>query len=138
MVAIDTRKALALLAYLIVGGEPKSHDTAAALLWPESDQTFARAALRRTLSSLSRVFNEDVFDFGREVITLKPSGGLPTLLYWTTCHLALHMSNGSFGIDDPGSTRIESPRLVPALAGGPATGSWQGKPCQGTSCRAND
>lgn len=73
-VAIDTRKALALLAYLIISGEPQSRDTAAALLWPESDQTSARAALRRTLSTLRRVLSEDVVDFGREVLTLKPSG----------------------------------------------------------------
>ncbi len=73
-VVIDTRKALALLAYLIISGEPQSRDTLATLLWPESDQTSARAALRRTLSTLRRVLSEDVVDFGREVINLKPSG----------------------------------------------------------------
>jgi DNA-binding SARP family transcriptional activator/lipopolysaccharide biosynthesis regulator YciM len=75
-VAIDTRKALALLAFLILNGEPQSRDTVAAFLWPESGQTSARAALRRTLSTLRRVLDEDMVDFGREVITLKPETGL--------------------------------------------------------------
>lgn len=46
----DTRKAVALLAYLAVTGQPHRRETLAALLWPESEQTRARAALRRTLS----------------------------------------------------------------------------------------
>lgn len=48
----DTRKAVALLAYLAVTGEYHSRDTLAALLWPEVSDERARAALRRTLSSL--------------------------------------------------------------------------------------
>lgn len=75
-VAIDTRKALALLAFLIISGEPQSRDTIAAFLWPDSDQSSARAALRRTLSTLRRALHEDLFDFGREVVTLKPAAGL--------------------------------------------------------------
>ena len=46
----DTRKAVALLAYLAVTGRPHRRETLAALLWPESDQVRSRAALRRTLS----------------------------------------------------------------------------------------
>ena len=51
-VEMDTRKASALLAYLAVTGRLAARDTLAALLYPDSDQTHARAALRRTLSSL--------------------------------------------------------------------------------------
>jgi len=75
-VAIDTRKALALLAYLLLSGEPQSRDTAAALFWPESDQTSARAALRRTLSTLRSALNEDLVDFGREIIAIQPENDL--------------------------------------------------------------
>jgi DNA-binding SARP family transcriptional activator len=71
-VPIDTRKALALLAYLLLNGEPQSRDTLAALLWPESDQKSARAALRRTLSALRAALNEEIVDFGREIITIHP------------------------------------------------------------------
>ncbi|HUW16861.1 MAG TPA: cyclase, partial [Actinomycetes bacterium] len=46
----DTRKAVALLAYLAVTGRAHRRDALAALLWPTSDQARARSALRRTLS----------------------------------------------------------------------------------------
>lgn len=51
-VAFDTRKAVALLAYLAVVRRTTSRDALAALLWPEADGTDARNALRRTLSVL--------------------------------------------------------------------------------------
>ncbi|MBP8948163.1 MAG: AAA family ATPase [Candidatus Promineofilum sp.] len=51
----DTRKATALLAYLAVTGRFHTRDALAALLWPEMDDSHARAALRRTLSSLKSV-----------------------------------------------------------------------------------
>jgi DNA-binding SARP family transcriptional activator/predicted ATPase len=51
---VDTRKAIALLAYLVVTGHRQSRDTLAALLWPENDDSGARAALRRTLSTLNK------------------------------------------------------------------------------------
>ena len=51
-VAVDTRKATALLAYLAVTGRSHARETLAALLWPEYDDEHARAALRRTLSTL--------------------------------------------------------------------------------------
>lgn len=50
-VTFDTRKAVALLAYLAVTGRPQRREVLAALLWPESDQSKARASLRRTLSA---------------------------------------------------------------------------------------
>lgn len=50
-VTFDTRKAVALLAYLAVTGRPQRRESLAALLWPESDQSRARASLRRTLSA---------------------------------------------------------------------------------------
>ena len=48
----DTRKATALLAYLAITDRFHTRDALAALLWPEMDDSHARAALRRTLSSL--------------------------------------------------------------------------------------
>ena len=43
----DTRKATALLAYLAVTDRFHTRDALAALLWPEMDDSHARAALRR-------------------------------------------------------------------------------------------
>jgi DNA-binding SARP family transcriptional activator/tetratricopeptide (TPR) repeat protein len=55
VVSFDTRKAVALLAYLAVTGRPQSRDVLAALLWPELEQSRARGALRRTLSVATSV-----------------------------------------------------------------------------------
>jgi len=71
-VSVDTRKALALLAYLLLTGEPQSRDSLATFFWPESGQKSARAALRRTLSAMRGALNEDMLDFGREVIAIHP------------------------------------------------------------------
>ena len=51
--AVDTRKAVALLAYLAVTDRPASREGLAALLWPDADGEDARGALRRTLSVLN-------------------------------------------------------------------------------------
>jgi DNA-binding SARP family transcriptional activator len=53
-VEVDTRKAIALLAYVAVAVGWQSRDGIAALLWPDYDRTHARGALRRTLSVLNR------------------------------------------------------------------------------------
>lgn len=49
---VDTRKAIAILAYLVATDQPQSREHLAALLWPEADDVSARGALRRTLSTL--------------------------------------------------------------------------------------
>ena len=50
---VETRKALAVLARVVVEG-PQRRDTLDALLWPGSDARRARQALRRTLSALRK------------------------------------------------------------------------------------
>ena len=52
-IQVDTRKAVAMLAYLAMQPGAHGRDTLAALLWPELDGSRARAALRRTLSTLN-------------------------------------------------------------------------------------
>lgn len=53
---VDTRKATALLAYIALEG-PQRRESLAALLWPDSTEARARAALRRTLSVLNRALD---------------------------------------------------------------------------------
>src|SRR5712664_1186745 len=48
-VSFDTKKATAVLALLAVEGRELSRERLAALLWPETDTSRARASLRRTL-----------------------------------------------------------------------------------------
>ena len=68
---VDTRKALALLAYLAVTGRPASRELLAALLWPESDGADARAALRRTLSVLKGGLGAGALVIDRTSVSLR-------------------------------------------------------------------
>ena len=52
-IKLERRKAVALIAYLALAEQRQSRDVLAALLWPDSSQDQARAALRSTLSSLT-------------------------------------------------------------------------------------
>jgi predicted ATPase/DNA-binding SARP family transcriptional activator len=52
-VDIERRKALALLVYLAVTGQPHSRDALATLFWPDLDQQRGRAYFRRDLAALN-------------------------------------------------------------------------------------
>lgn len=69
---VDTRKAIALLAYLAVTGRPASRETVAALLWPESGESGAHGALRRTLSVLKTALGGVGLAIDRGSIALRP------------------------------------------------------------------
>ena len=69
-VYFDTRKAIALLAYVAVTGEAHGRDSLAAMLWPESDDLRARAALRRTLSALKGAIGGDLLRADRTSVGL--------------------------------------------------------------------
>lgn len=69
-VETDTRKAMALLAYLAVSEQPQRRATLAALLWPEADDAKARGALRRTLSVLRTALGDRWLGTDGETITL--------------------------------------------------------------------
>lgn len=69
----DTRKATAMLAYIALTGERQSRDALAALLWPDFDDSRAKAALRRTLSTLKSAVGGDALYITREVIGLEQS-----------------------------------------------------------------
>lgn len=69
-ITVDTRKAVALLAYLAVTHKAHNRDALAALLWPEYDQSHAYAALRRTLSALNKALGGYALAIEREAIGL--------------------------------------------------------------------
>jgi len=69
-VEVDTRKAIALAAYLAVTRQSHTRDALAGLLWPEYNQSRARAALRRTLSSLGKARAEGWLHADRESVDL--------------------------------------------------------------------
>ena len=74
VIEIDTRKAIAMLAYLVLGEAGPtggySRDALAALLYPDSDQTSARGALRRTLSALRKGLKQTILETERERVTV--------------------------------------------------------------------
>ncbi len=71
-VELDTRKALALLAYLALTRTAHSRDALATLLWEDYDQSRARAALRRTLSVLHSALGDGQLEIDRENVGLNP------------------------------------------------------------------
>jgi DNA-binding SARP family transcriptional activator len=71
-IAVDTRKAIALLAYLAVTGSRQSRERLAALLWPDHDTDHARGALRRTLSSLNKALGGQGLEIDRSAVALVP------------------------------------------------------------------
>jgi DNA-binding SARP family transcriptional activator/predicted ATPase len=69
-VSFDTRKAVALLAYLALDDRPHSRDALAEFLWPGHDNEHARGALRRTLSTLRTAIGGQHLDAARDRIAL--------------------------------------------------------------------
>ncbi len=76
LIDVDTRKAIALIAYLAVSRQRQSRDALANLLWPEYDQPHARATLRRTLSTLNKALEGPWLNVDRETIGLEASPDL--------------------------------------------------------------
>src|SRR5712691_1264890 len=58
VLTFPTRKALALFVYLVVEGGRHSREKLAALFWPDSDQSHARAMLRYTLAGIRRTLRD--------------------------------------------------------------------------------
>jgi len=71
-VHIGRRKALGLLAYVALAQAPCRREALAALLWPESDESSARADLRRTPTQLRSVLGAQHWAIDRETVALAP------------------------------------------------------------------
>jgi DNA-binding SARP family transcriptional activator len=75
-VEVDTRKATALLAYLAVTGGRHTRDALCNLLWPEYDGEHARAALRRTLSTLRKALGHERLESAGDSVSLRREDGV--------------------------------------------------------------
>jgi LuxR family transcriptional regulator, maltose regulon positive regulatory protein len=64
----ETRKVLALLAYLSLTPKPNPREVLSTLFWPEFDQVHALANLRRALGSLTRTLPPGILEANREFI----------------------------------------------------------------------
>ena len=76
LLKVRRRKSVALLAYLSVTGRPHNRDALATMLWPEYDQSSARANLRRELSRLKRTVGDEILEADRTQARINPEGGL--------------------------------------------------------------
>lgn len=70
--SVDTRKAIATLAYLALTGRPQPRETLADLLWPDSEPARAKAALRRTLSVLNKALGGRGLFIDRRIVRVVP------------------------------------------------------------------
>ena len=68
--AVDTRKATALAAYLAIEGGTHGRDALAAVFWPNYEPERARAALRRTLSTLRTALGGAPLTVERDAVSL--------------------------------------------------------------------
>ncbi len=73
---LHSHKALALLAYLAVSGQPHSRANLAPLFWPEQDESRALAYLRHTLWTLRKSLGNELFDSEQEWVSLEPLADL--------------------------------------------------------------
>ena len=69
--AVDRRKAVALLIHLALSEGVRSRDALATLLWPGYDQATARGNLRRTLSVLHTALREEWLLIDRDTVMLR-------------------------------------------------------------------
>jgi len=68
-IEVDTRKAIALLAYLALTGERHRREKLAAFFWPETYTDKALGALRRTLSVLNKALGGLGLEIERETVS---------------------------------------------------------------------
>lgn len=75
-IKVDTKKAIALIAYLAAERGIVSRETLATLFWGESDDKHARSSLRRTLSSARKSLDKSWLVVDGENISIKQADGL--------------------------------------------------------------
>ena len=93
-VRMDTRKAIALLAYIAITGESQRRDALVNLLWPEYDATHGRANLRRTLYALRKALADDWLEVDRENVRLNPRADIWLDVDLFHTHLAECLTHG--------------------------------------------
>ena len=108
-VRLETRKTIALLAFLSVERRPYSREYLAALLWPEYDPVRAPANLRRVLSSLQQSLGEGVLAVTRDTLAFEP--GAPVSVDYNDFitrvrDLRKSFSDGEASLDDTGAEKL--------------------------------
>ncbi|HET9223672.1 MAG TPA: BTAD domain-containing putative transcriptional regulator, partial [Roseiflexaceae bacterium] len=71
LIDLGLRKALALIVYLAITGQPHSRDALATLLWPEGDQREGRGRFRRILYRVVEALGNDVLVIEGDTVSLR-------------------------------------------------------------------
>jgi len=117
LIDIDTRKGIALLAYLAVTNTSHSRDALATLFWPDYDQKHARAALRSALWALNKALAGDWLVADRERVGLNPEASLWVDAQAFTDRLAQYQAQGQADIQvDIEACAASLPLLTEAVA----------------------
>jgi predicted ATPase/DNA-binding SARP family transcriptional activator len=127
----DTRKILALVAYLAMSGSGTearslSRESVVALLWPDLEPSRARAVLRRNLSLLRRALGGEWLVVNRQTIGTDPDTDC-----WLDVDQFLHLAHAWQTHDHP--QEQVCPRCLEALA--EATALYRGDFLEGFSLR---
>jgi DNA-binding SARP family transcriptional activator len=115
--AVDTRKATALLAFVALAAGPVRRDTLAGLLWPETDPDRARSTLRRTLSTLRGALGNRWLETERDLVALDGEG--VTLDVATLRSLVADCSSHGHNGAEPCDRCVETLQRAVALYRGP-------------------
>jgi DNA-binding SARP family transcriptional activator len=75
-VALETRKAVALLSYLAVVPGPVTRESLMALLWPDADPDHGRSVLRRTLYVIKRTELGSCVRLAQDTVSMPTEAGL--------------------------------------------------------------
>ncbi len=80
-IELDTRKSVALLAYLAINRQTHSREKLVSLFWPESPTAQAFTSLRKTIWSLKQRLTDSWFDIRRQSVELRTNAGV-----WVDIH----------------------------------------------------
>ena len=102
-VHFNSRKTLALLAYLAVTGQAERRDSLVNLLWPDKGQKAGRGLLRNSLHELRKICGGDWIEADRDTIGLADSDDLRVDVRGFRAGLAERAHHGQ-GVDDSSPT----------------------------------
>ncbi len=86
-ITLDRHKSTALLAYLTMTRQSRSRDELATLLWPDFDQTSARASLRRVVAALKKGIGPEWLKADRDLIGVDPDADIRVDVEDVTYHI---------------------------------------------------
>lgn len=123
-VPVKRRKMLALLAYLLISGQPHSRESLATRFWPEFDLSSALANLRRDLSRLKEAVGGNRLRIERDRVQLDLSAGVWSDVAQFEEYLRQAREHGHFRPGSEIGERCETCQAALEAAGRLYTGSF--------------